>query len=116
MTRGAGVVFAFRHAGKPADPAELAQGMKLVVPTGKNFMCVCLVSDVPNDFILGHIIYIMKRDGQFDRAEARREVPAGFTHHVDHEFADFLRKVGQCIDRQLAKVRGGVNGIEEFHE
>ena len=51
-------------------------------------MRVRLVPGVPDDPVFGRVENVVKREGQFDRAESRSKVAADLRDNRDHFFTD----------------------------
>ena len=86
--------------------------------TRENFVRIGLMSDVPDQPVVGRIEGVVQGDRQFDGAEARGEVTAARTHGVDQEVTQFLcqrlqvtlsqsAQPGRRIDRFKQGVLGG---------
>ena len=85
-----GVVFAFRAVGEGADAALGADGGHPVLAASQDLVGVGLVSDVPDQLVVGGVEDIMQGDGQLDRAQARRKVPAGDADGLGQVVAQFF--------------------------
>src|SRR5437660_12471699 len=76
MPGSEGVVVRFITAQKTAEAAILFDGTKLIATAGENLMGIGLVAHIPNQAIARRIESVMKRHGQFDRAEGSASVAA----------------------------------------
>ena len=76
-------------------------------------MRIRLVTDVPDQRVLGRVEDIVQRDGQFDDAEPGPEVAAGDADGVDQFGAQFARRTGEVGGVEAAEVGGRVDGIEQ---
>ena len=86
--RGAeGVVNTLFAAGKSSDAALLAQFRHPRFAAGQNFMTICLVAYIPHQAIIRCVENVVQRNGQFYRAEVRREMAAGGGDRFNNEFA-----------------------------
>ena len=63
--------------------------MKLIASTGKQFVGIGLMADIPDDLVPGGVKNIMNRNRQFDRPKTRGQMAAGFGYHIDNKFTDF---------------------------
>ena len=63
------IIRAFVHTRETADTAQFAIGVELSAPTGNNFVCVGLVSDVPDYFVMRSVVDVVESDSKFDGAE-----------------------------------------------
>jgi hypothetical protein len=86
---------AFFPLRKTADPAVLAYRGKLRAPARKNFMSIGLMPHIPHDAVLRSVEGAVQRNGQIDNAETRREVSAGFGHHLDDLLPELLGELRQ---------------------
>ncbi len=59
-------LFAFR---KTADTIELSQGMKIVISTGQKLMSIRLMTNIPDNLVLGRIEDPMQSDREFNNAQ-----------------------------------------------
>ena len=110
--RGAeGVVLAFVTARKAAQPAQLAQGVHTLATTGKNFVRIGLVSNIPDDAVLRRVEHVVQRHGQLYRAQVGAEMATCLRHAFQHKAAQLVGQRLQLRARQLAQVIGAVNAI-----
>src|SRR3989338_6169400 len=63
MTYAKSIVFAFRAFRKTGDPTFQTVGMKNIAATGKYFVSVCLMANIPNKLIIRGIENIMEGNG-----------------------------------------------------
>ena len=77
-------------------------------------MSVGLVSDVPNDTVVGGVEDIMERHGQFHHTETRSEMPWIVGQLVDDVLAEFIADVGQRLNAQSTQVFGRIDVVEIF--
>jgi hypothetical protein len=74
-----------------------------------------LVTDVPDDLVVGAVKNTVQRQRQLGGAEVRREVPAGRADGSDQPLADLFRQPLGFFARQLLEVVGPVDIIENRH-
>src|SRR5271165_3839884 len=79
-------------AGKAAGGADRHHAIPAAC---QNLMDVTLMAHVPDDSVAGHVENAVQREGQFDDAEIRSEVPAVLRARSDQQLADLL---GEDID------------------
>ncbi|BDL41724.1 hypothetical protein MSPGM_43140 [Methylorubrum sp. GM97] len=84
MGRAEGVVLALRALGEAGEATALAQRADAVAAAGQDLVRVALVSDVPDDAVVGGVEDVVERHREFDHAQARAEMAAGDRHGVDH--------------------------------
>ena len=89
MAGGKGVIGAFVFSGKSGKTAELSNRFESVVSSGDDFMRIGLVPDIPDDFILGCVKYIMKGDGQFNSPQTGGKMTPFFGYDIDDAFDGF---------------------------
>ena len=83
--------------------------MQLVSPAGKYLMSICLMSDIPNELVIGRVEHIMHRHRQLDRPEARARMPANARARIDNKLSNLIRYLLQVFDLQLAQITRGTN-------
>ena len=113
MRSAESVIFAlgaFRESGQAAAGAQSAN---TVTPAGQDFVRISLVSDVPDQLVIGRVENVVKGHREFDDAEARAEVAAGDGDSVDRFSAQFIGNLLQvpCID--TAQISGTLDGVED---
>jgi hypothetical protein len=114
MRRAERVVFAFGALGEARQPVLLAQGADAVAPPGQDLVRVALVAHIPDQLVHRGVEDRVDRHGQFDHAQRRAQMPAGFGHGRDHFGAQLIGKAarsrsGSCADRPAAtRSRRGV--------
>ena len=105
--RVAGAVAIVRAFGAQREAVQAvrgANGVKAIFAPGEQLVNVDLVADVPDEFILGSLEHAMQREGQFDDAEIRPEMPAVFGEDRDQLISNFLAELAELIERQLFDV------------
>ncbi|GJE67749.1 hypothetical protein LNAOJCKE_4982 [Methylorubrum aminovorans] len=70
MRRAEGVVLALGALGETGQAAALAERADAIAPSGEDLVRVALVSDVPDDAIVGGVEHVVQRHGEFDHAQA----------------------------------------------
>ncbi len=76
MAGAEGIVFALRTLGESGQPAALAQGADAGAAPGENFVRIGLMSDVPDDPVIGCVEHPMQRHRKLDHTEASAEMAA----------------------------------------
>ena len=61
------VVFGFAALGEARQTAVAAHGMHLVFASGKDFVRITLMTDVPNQLVFRRVINIVQSHGKLDR-------------------------------------------------
>ena len=94
------VVFAFGTLGESGQAAAGAQGANAITPAGQNFVRISLMTDVPDQLVIGRVENVVQGHRQFDDAEACAEVTAGDGDCIDRFSAQFIGNLLQvpCID------------------
>ena len=90
MRRSEGVIFALGALRKTGQAAAGAQGANAITPTGQNFVRVGLMTDVPDQLVIGRVKNVVKCHREFDDAEASAEMTAGDSDRVDRFSAQFI--------------------------
>ena len=113
--RGAeGVVGGLGAPGEARDTVLHAQARHRFAPAGEDLVRVGLVADVPHDAVLGRLEHRVQRDGQLDRAEVGRQVPAGLGYRVEHVGAKLFGQLVQLLALELAQRGRIVDRAEQF--
>lgn len=103
-----------RHARKAADTVQTTVAAKGFAARGDDFVGVCLMTHVPYHLIVGRIVDIVERNRDFDRAEARCEMPGVLGALLDDILPQFVAIARQLLDRQSSQVGGGVYSVQIF--
>ncbi len=93
-----GVVFAFGTRGEGAHAILGADAGHPVFAPGQYLVRVGLVPDIPDQLVFGGVEDVVQGDGQFNGAQARREMAARHAHRLRQVFPQFLR---QCLQLRL---------------
>jgi hypothetical protein len=72
-----------------------------------------LVTDVPDDAIIGSIEDIMQRDGKLDHSEAGAKMTAGHSHSVNGFLAEFVGNLAELVGFQASEVFGCLDEVEQ---
>ena len=107
------IEFAFGHLGKAADTVKTAECVEGFPSACENFMCICLVANVPDHFIIGRVKHIMHRNREFNSAKACSQVARVYRNHIDNKLPDFGAKLGQLIDPEFPQIVGVVDMRQE---
>src|SRR4051794_40788260 len=91
------IVFAFAAPREPAEPPALAKRPDSVAPPGDDLVRIGLVPDVPDQFVVRGVEYIMGRNGKLDHAEPRAEMPARHRHRGDHLLAQLIGELRELV-------------------
>jgi hypothetical protein len=114
---GEQVVRRLFRCGEAADAALLAQPIEQRRAAGEHLVRVTLMADVEEQAIgafgiRAEVVDVVQREGQFDDAEVRREVPAVVAHGGEDAVAHLLGERLQLIGRELSKIGRGLNALE----
>ena len=107
------VVLALRPLGEAAQPPVLAQGGEPVLAAGEQFVGVGLVAHIPDQPVTGRVEHVVQGQGEFDHAEAGRQVAAGPGHGGDDGLAEFTGELFHLRHAEVAQVGGGVDGVQQ---
>lgn len=113
MTDAKGIVRAFVAGREGRQTILFADGGHAITTPGQDLVRIGLMADVPNQFVVRRVEDVMKGDGQVDRAESRREMPAGLAYAVQQEFPQLFRQLGQLIFRKRANVIRISDAVEQ---
>ena len=94
------IVFTFGALGESGQAAAGTQGANAITPAGQNFVRIGLVTDVPDQLVIGRVKNVVKGHRELDDAEARAEMTAGDGDRVDRFSAQLIGNLLQvpCID------------------
>ena len=106
------VVLGFGAVRVAGQAALLAQGAE-VLASGEELVHVGLVAGVEDDAVAGGIEDPVDRDGEFDDAEVRAQVPARLGDVADQEFPDLGCQLIQLRLGQLAQVLRIPDGLQD---
>lgn len=113
MRRAEAVILTLGPLGEPRKTAALPQGSDAVAPAGEDFVRIRLMSDVPDQPVPRGVENRMQRDGQFDHAEARAEMPSGYRDRADRLGAEFIRNLTELVVRQFSQVIGSRECVQK---
>ena len=74
-----------RSLRKTTHPTKRTQVSKAIPAAGQKFMCIRLVTDIPDHLILRKVKHEMDRHSQFDGTQIRRKMTARAAHAFDQE-------------------------------
>lgn len=77
MSSAEGVVLALCTLGEAGHAAGLAEGGHLWATAGEDLVGISLVTDVPDEAVVGGVEYVMQSDGELDDAKGSTEMTAG---------------------------------------
>ena len=77
----------------------------------ENFVCVCLVSHVPYQLVIGGIKHIVQCHGQFHCAERRTQVTWVLAQLLDNKIAYFCAHLWQGFQWQCLQVAWIIDGM-----
>ena len=114
MRRAEGVVDALRALGEARQSSALAQRPHACAPAGQYLVRIGLVADVPDEPVVRRVENAVQRDGQFDDAEARAEMPSGDRNDVNGLLAELGRHLLQRVPRERAQLGRIGNRVQQW--
>jgi len=108
-----GVVFGLGAFCETGEAAALAEGVDAILSAGEDFVRVALVADIPDELVVGGVEDGVDGGGEFDDAEARAQVAAGFGDGLDRCAADFVGEGFEFLVGERFHVGGRVDAIED---
>lgn len=84
--------------------------MKIFSPSRKDFMSVGLVADIPDKGIMGRIINIMKRNGEFNNAETGAQMAGIGRTGINNKTAQFITNLRKLVLIKVSEV-GRINDL-----
>ena len=112
MGRAEGVVFGLGAFGEAAEAVLLAERADAGAAAGQDLVGVALVAHVPNELVVGRVEGGVDCDGEFDNAEGRAKMAAGFRHGRDGFGAEFIGALGEFIVGQPPQIGRIGNAVE----
>ena len=109
MAGSKGVVLGFLAAEESGQAAVLFDSVELISPTGQYFMCVCLMSYVPNEPVIGRVENVMHGHSKLNSPEAGTCMAADTRASVNDKLADLVGHLLQVLDRQPPQICRRVN-------
>ena len=85
MTRAKSVVLTFSHAREAADPIICTVCMKQVPAAGEDLVRIGLVANIPDQFVIWGVKYIVNGHGQLYSPQAAAYMPRVFGSFLDDE-------------------------------
>ena len=71
---------------------------------GDDLVGIRLVTHIPDQPVIGRIVDVMQRDGEFHHPQSRGQMPSGAGHRIDEKSPEFPRQDRQVNGIELAKV------------
>jgi hypothetical protein len=106
-----GIIRTLMPPGKSADASILSEGMKLISASGQQLVSISLMSNIPNEHILGRIEHIVDSHSQLYYTEAWRQMPSSAGNGLDDPFPDLLTQHGKIIRMHILEIFRTVYGV-----
>ena len=90
VPRAEGVILGFRAFRKAGNPIQLTQMSHLLTSSGDDFVTVTLMTDIPDDFVIRRVEHMVQRDGQLNRTQIGRQMPAGLCDRLQDKITQFF--------------------------
>lgn len=107
------VVGALGALGEAGEPARLAQRADALAPPGQDLVRIGLVADIPDQPVARRVEDMVQRDGQFDHAEPRAEMPARHGNGVDRLQPQLVGDLSKLCIVERPQIGGVVDRVEE---
>ena len=107
-----GVMLALPGFRKTREPAELPQGGKQLLPSGKGLVDVALVAHIKDQPVGGGVKHTVDRHRQLHRSQVGGQMAAGLGDILDQKFPQFAAQDRQLRPVQGFHIRGGMNGFQ----
>ena len=104
MTGAKRVVFRFVATQKTADAPILFDRRQQIATARQNLVRVCLVTNIPDQAIMGRIESVVKRDRELNGTQRRASVPAYARHSLQNILTNFVGDPLKIVDWKLAKI------------
>src|ERR1039457_3461551 len=90
MAHTEGVVLALASCGKRGKAAVLLDGVQLRAPPGQYLVRICLMTDIPDDAVVGRIENVVQDNRELHGAKPRCEVSAPGADGADEKVPQLL--------------------------
>ena len=97
MSRAERIKLALGALGKAGQAAALAQSSDPVATAGQNFVGIALVTDVPDQLVLGRIENRVNCDCKLNNTQACTEMPTGYRNCIYDFAANVVRDLLQLF-------------------
>ncbi len=101
----------FNRGDKTTKPFELAQRIEFVAAPRQHLVHISLVTDIPEDLILGSVEHSMQRQRDFNDAQIGGKMPSGARQTADYFLTNFACKFLQVFNRHLLQLGGAGDSI-----
>ena len=109
MSAGKRVIFAFFGRGEGHKSMQAAIGGETVFSSCQNLVSSCLMTHVPNDAVIGCVIHIMQRNGQFHHAKTAGKMARVARELLDDVLSDLVADFRQSVHGEFAQVCGAID-------
>src|SRR3982751_3488778 len=109
------VVRAFATLQEPGDPVGLAEAGKHVIAPGQELPGICLMPDIPHDFVGRRIELVEQRDAELDHAQTGPDMPTGDRAALDEAVANLLRQLRELVAAETLEILGRLDAGQERH-
>lgn len=87
------IMWTFRTQCKARNATGTPQSIKGFIATGKYFMNIALVTNIPNNVVMRRIKNAMKRYRKLDNAKIGGQMPTGLLNGFDKPCTNFVGKL-----------------------
>ena len=108
-----GIVFGFLALAETGNATELTELFESVASPGQHLVRVALMTDVPDDVVVGHVKDVVQGDGQLDDAEGRTEMAAGFGNGLDDLPPELVGELLQILHAKVLHVGGILDRVQD---
>ena len=115
MAGAEGVVLALIALEEAGHPPFLAELLEAAFAPGEHFVRIALVTDVPDELVLGCVEHAVQRDGEFDDTQPGADVATGARAGIDERRTDVLGELSQLVAGEGLEVGGIGDAVENGH-
>src|SRR5579871_102306 len=87
--------------------------MQTLAAAGEHFVRIRLMAYVPDQPVMGGVVDVVQRDGEFDRAKTRGEVAPARADTLNQELAHLIRQLRQLGKSESAYILRTIDGVQE---
>src|SRR5262249_34688231 len=104
---------ALRALGEAGESAALPERADAVAAARQDLVRIGLMTDVPDDLVIGRVEHMVERNRELDHAESRAQMPAGLGDGVDRLGAKLVGELLQLGEAQAFQVGWRADAVKD---
>ena len=97
MSHAKCVELTFASLGESAQSLVFSVVDEVFSSSCQNFMTIGLMTYVPNQLVVGGLVNVMQRYGQFNNPQTGSKMPAMDTYNINNELAQLLTNLEELL-------------------